>query len=1122
MRSSILMMSTIVMTMVFIVALAQVTMAQVDDEVLLCGGFIKRAANLPQRQKITEKIEILLTKDGRIKERADISPNYDYVVPVYERGNYILEIEGPEGWTFASKQIPLNKDGCKDNEEYNFELRGFRVSGKVSSKGCQSNKALEGIKVQLRRRGSHEVIAETLTTSDGQYRFENIAPSSELEVVAQHAHWSFANSPLAINGFDWGNFQIAQDLAIVGFPVSGSIVYDKEPMQNVDFQLKSASGAVKSIVGCTTSDKDSICTVQSGADGRFLFKNVPCGAYSIVPSHKGQTKYDVAPVHQEIKVDAGGLDIVDGFKIVGFSVSGRVLNHDGGLAGVSILVNGKQRTTTDNGGHYTLDKITTGTYKIEAQKEHYIFSSLQHKMTPVTPTLPDIKVTSYHLCGQVSVPTPPAGVIVNPREITLTNSENKQEKKHTDNNGKFCFEVTTGTYKVSISLSTQERAKGLQFASQIITTSITNSPHLDIIFSQSRGSIAGKIRAMKQITSEVPAGLTVTCQPTSRSGDSMQASLSLTKSGDVSFTFRDLLPGSYKISLHYAQWCWSSAEKTIDLLNTEDKNDIEFTQTGYTYEITSPHDQVSLIHEIGESTKNIQLRKGLNELCLAEAGVHKFTVKSCFQFEKDTYTYNTNQASSNKLALKIQKIQLAGSIKVAQSAAVDAIQHIDVKVMSRSSEQPLVVVKAVASEASPAVFTYSYMASLGDELEFVPSVPKSVNLLFYPASRLASVNTESCPPSLELIDARPGLMINGKVNNNIAGVAIKTYNERTGDQFGSEALTDAQGLYTVGPLRDDVEYTHKASKAGYHFKKESNSNNFNAIELGSVVFNFVDSESRQPVQGVLLSLSGEGYRTNLQSAANGSITVSQLFPGTYFIKSLLKEYTITPASHTIELIEGRETKLELVAKRVAFSVFGSVRSLNNEPQNGLIVQAITAAGKVAEESNTDESGNYRVRGLSPAETYRITVVSQASAERSTPAEHSIVIGKADVKNVDFTIISSQSNTFDLTGNVRLSGEVAQQKHLTMLRANLYNKRDNSLYRSIDLGFNSFFDFGALPKSNEYVLKVEQATGQRNQGSSYVFTVEPIQVRVVQPEDKQQQQLSTSYIQRGREQVIDHS
>lgn len=61
-----------------------------------------------------------------------------YMIPVYERGEYILKLLPPSGWSFEPTQIELNIDGetdpCTLNHDLNFLFKGFGLAGRVCLK----------------------------------------------------------------------------------------------------------------------------------------------------------------------------------------------------------------------------------------------------------------------------------------------------------------------------------------------------------------------------------------------------------------------------------------------------------------------------------------------------------------------------------------------------------------------------------------------------------------------------------------------------------------------------------------------------------------------------------------------------------------------------------------------------------------------------------------------------------------------------------------------------------------------------------------------------------------------------------------------------------------------------
>lgn len=168
-----------------------------------------------------------------------------------------------------------------------------------------------------------------------------------------------------------------------------------------------------------------------------------------------------------------------------------------------------------------------------------------------------------------------------------------------------------------------------------------------------------------------------------------------------------------------------------------------------------------------------------------------------------------------------------------------------------------------------------------------------------------------------------------------------------------------------------------AHKQGLQLKEDSSKpGNFHALKLAQIVVTVKDLSNGSPVSGVLLSLSGEGgYRNNNATKANGQFAFVDLFPGTYYLKPLLKEYQFDSASKTIEVAEGSTQHSTLQATRVAYSCFGSVVALNGEPEKGITVEAVGPRGEY-EETQSDASGAFRIRGLQPTVTYQIRVKDQ--------------------------------------------------------------------------------------------------------------------------------------------------
>jgi hypothetical protein len=82
---------------------------------------------------------------------------------------------------------------------------------------------------------------------------------------------------------------------------------------------------------------------------------------------------------------------------------------------------------------------------------------------------------------------------------------------------------------------------------------------------------------------------------------------------------------------------------------------------------------------------------------------------------------------------------------------------------------------------------------------------------------------------------------------------------------------------------------------------------------------------------------------------------------------MMKEYRFDPPSKMIKVTEGATIVVNLFGNRVAYSAYGSVTSLNGEPEVGLLVevQGQGNCSNLQEEATTEERGHFRIRGLQP-------------------------------------------------------------------------------------------------------------------------------------------------------------
>ncbi|XP_028914056.1 nodal modulator 3 isoform X2 [Ornithorhynchus anatinus] len=1094
-----------------------------EDIVVGCGGFVKSEVEINY-----SLIEIkLYTKHGTLKYQTDCAPNNGYfMIPLYDKGDFILKIEPPLGWSFEPTSVDLHVDGvndiCTKGGDINFVFTGFSVNGKVLSKGQVLGPA--GVRVALRNVGNEANMQSTVTQPGGKFAFFKVLPG-EYEIFASHPTWAMKEASTTVRVTN-SNAYAASPLVVAGYNVSGFVRSDGEPMKGVTFLLFSSSVTKEDILGCNISPVDGfqpqdeklfyLCSVISKEDGSFSFFSLPSGGYTVIPFYRGERiTFDVAPARLDFTVEHDSLKIEPVFRVMGFSVTGRVLNGPEGEGVVDAIVtlNSQIQVKTKADGSFRLENITTGTYTIQAQKEHLYFDTITVKIAPNTPQLADIVATGFSVCGHISITRFPDTIKqIGRYRITMSPQDKDRSLTavETDTHGAFCFKARAGSYIIQVVVPEAEIRAGLALKPKMFPITVVDRPVMDVIFSQFLASVSGKVSCL-----DTCGDLVVTLQSLSRQGEKRSLQLS-GKTDSVTFTFDNVLPGKYKISIIHEDWCWRNKSLEVEVTE-DDASGIEFRQTGYMLRCSLSHAITLEFYQDGNGPENVgiyNLSKGVNRFCLSKPGVYKVTPRSCHRFEHGYYTYDTSSPSI--LTLTAIRHHVLGTI------TTDKLLDVTVTIKSSIDSEPALVLgplkslqemrreqqlaeiktrrqerekngkgeggggtkppvqEMVDELQGPFLYDFSYWARSGEKITVTPS---SKELLFYPPSVETVVSGETCPGKLIEIQGKAGLFLEGQIHPELEGVEI-VISEKGAPSPLITVFTDDRGTYSVGPLHSDLEYTVTSQKEGFVLTAvEGTIGDFKAFALAGVTFE-IKAEDDQPLAGVLLSLSGGVFRSNLLTQDNGRLTFSNLSPGQYYFKPMMKEFRFEPSSQMIEVQEGQNLKITITGHRTAYSCYGTISSLNGEPEQGVSVEAVgqNDCGIYGEDTVTDEEGKFRLRGLLPGCVYHVQLKAEGNdhIERALPQHRVIEVGNSDIDDVNI-IAFRQINQFDLSGNVITSSE-----HLPSLWVKLYKSEnlDNPI-QTVSLGQSLFFHFPPLLRDGEnYVVLLDSTLSK----SQYDYTL----------------------------------
>jgi hypothetical protein len=397
-----------------LVLVALFSIYQVQAVLISCGGFVRLSAELSKyRQQQDQskglgldqvKIE-LITPEGLVKETAECAPNGYYLLPLYDKGRFLLRLRGPPGWTFEPETVEVDQPKCEQGKDIDFLLTGFTLTGQVVDQpsnrpGCVKHKGPAGVTVRLNN-GKTE--RSNKTVAEGYYSFSSIVPGSYTLKVS-HPHWTFSQPEVKIN-VGWGNWNIREDFVVIGYQVSGSVVaQDNDPVPGVSFLLFPVGPPPATPLHCspvTSNFADEgvkpLCEARSDEQGIYTFSNISCGNYLIKPFYQSEhTTFDLYPQNQPVFVSQGDVEVAQPFHVTGFSVSGRVVDTAGaGISGVTIIVNGQEQAISNTDGYYHLDQMSAGTYSIEASKDHMFFESLKPTLSPSQSRIPTMHVTRF-------------------------------------------------------------------------------------------------------------------------------------------------------------------------------------------------------------------------------------------------------------------------------------------------------------------------------------------------------------------------------------------------------------------------------------------------------------------------------------------------------------------------------------------------------------------------------------------------------------------------------------------------------------------------------------------------------------------------------------------------------
>ncbi|XP_055839331.1 BOS complex subunit NOMO1 [Episyrphus balteatus] len=1033
--------------LILLIKLLSVINSTNANEVLGCGGFIKSHADID-----FSKVEIkLLTKQGSLKDKTDCSPsNGYYFIPVYDKGEYILKISPPPGWSFEPEQVVLNFNGktdiCSQGKDVNFAFKGFGITGKVALAGFPTG--ARNVAVELKSKDGSDT-RQTTTDINGIFSFTPIIPG-EYIVKASHPKWHFAKSEHNVVVVS-GNTELPPNsLVVSGFDVIGKVDSNGQTFTGIGVALfkdkdnslssKCQNGAQPIALGKTSSQylTSSICYTQVEKNGEYLFKGVAPGKYLVKTVVENKNlKLHINPDQLEIEVVKDTLVMKNGFQITGFSVSGKVRASPGGKAipKATIKLNGQVVATTSNDGSYTLENVKAGTFNIQVEAENLQFDEKVMKIQLSEPILPEIVASAFKVCGKVISKKSYVVGITKHGSTFHTTASSKAET------GEWCTYLPSGKFSIEVLTTDADKAGGIQFFPVNQNLEVNASPMSGITFSQLRATLVGEIKCLPDAP-ESCTGAEVTLLSLDSVGQPTGQKQTV-KAKNGKYSFKEILPGPYELNIPQSSLCFESTMGLINI-NSASETAPPFIHKGYEVSIISSHRTIMhyglTAKEDAKTPLNVmKIMSGVNTFCVPKAGEYSIKLESCHLYEstlpKTFNTYDKNPVMFTAVAHKI------GVRVLSSEQNIDSLQLL---IESKSGKEQV----TLTSEGHKVdnYHSFRYDTYLKPE-EAITIKPQSNIMLFKPVAKELVGGNDCIDIAFNFI-ATKGLIINGKIKPAIGNAKVTLAFPNNPELESQSAQSSATGEFKFGPIDESLDYEISAEKESYVFSEYNKAtHSFSAHKLCEIVVSVKDDLGNK-LSGVLLSLSGaESYRKNLVTGDNGAINFHSLSPSEYFLRPMMKEYQFIPNSKMIDVKDGETINVELVGKRVAYSVFGTITSLNGEAFPQVNVEAVSDDKCLhhQEEAATENNGQYRIRGLKPGCTYTIRTKEGASnpnVERSIPESRQVELGSADIRNVNLIAISPITFV-DVTARVTAS----LNEHYKSLRIQMYRKgsADSPIY-----------------------------------------------------------------------------
>ena len=412
-------------------------------------------------------------------------------------------------------------------------------------------------------------------------------------------------------------------------------------------------------------------------------------------------------------------------------------------------------------------------------------------------------------------------------------------------------------------------------------------------------------------------------------------------------------------------------------------------------------------------------------------------------------------------------------------------------------------------------FLLNHLITIGADKAYLFK-PISKKYLFKPAFTKFKLDSVNCISNAIAFNAHLGLFIKGVIaapgNNDVEGIVVNIKSIDNSTIFYSEIINGDKGFFYFGPFESSGEdiflkYRIEFIKQNYLFKllnknliKGEYLLEYTAEKLGEFTIVVHDSLLNERLENVLVSLSSSNklYRKIIKTNATGYAVFDSLEADIYYALVMMQEYEFTPNSQVVNITSGFEVTVNVDAKRVAYSCYGKISTINGLPVGDIIIEAngvddgndyLNCKQSQENTKSDNETGIYRIRGLKPKCKYEISVKQKdqsSSSYKLIPHIHNVEINNTnDILDLNFLLIDNSISTSEISLKINVistkfddyKAETVHKSFRNNIRIKLFKlAQPDSIIQTFIIPSNSIYYLSRLTRDNQqYLLQAELLT-----------------------------------------------